>query len=249
MNKPSTTIPVSYQALVQRFISSPGKTYLVHGDAAVFQLSLRIAAYLLASGDSVAVVDGGNRFNVHAISMFARGRQMDPDSFLRRIYVSRGFTCYQMEQAIVNRLPQFLKRIHSSTAMIFGLLDTFYDEQAPLREVQHILTRILSSLQTMKAEGISVLFACTEMNVLPKERNKLLTDIKSGVDYVYKAQITEGQLQFLPESSVHSSKEKNEKGAAQYGTHRADVHQYHRKRDGKLVEIPEGVAERGPGSF
>jgi len=242
----SATVPVSYQALVQHFTASPGKAYLVYGDAAVFRLSLRIAAYMIANGGSIAVVDGANRFNVHAISEFARGRRMDPDAFLRRIYISRGFTCYQMEQAIVNRLPGFLNSIHSSTAMIFGLLDTFYDEQASLREVQHILTRILSSLRTMKTEGVSVLLACTEWNVLPQERNKLFADLKSGVDSIYRAHITEQQeLQFFAESPST----KIEKGAARNGTHSTNLHQHHRQRDGGLVEIPERPAEGRPGGI
>jgi hypothetical protein len=102
-----------------------------------------MAAYAMTQGTSVAVVDGCNRFNVHLLARFARERRLDPDAFLHRIYVSRGFTWYQMEQAVVNRLPAFLRSIGSRTALVFGLLDTLYDDQAPLREVQQILRRLL----------------------------------------------------------------------------------------------------------
>ena len=70
--------------------------------------------------------------------------------------------------------------------MIFGLLDTFYDEQASFREVQQILRRVLGTLQEVKASGVSVLLACTEWNVLPKERNQLFTTLKVGMDTVYR---------------------------------------------------------------
>jgi len=177
---------VASQALVQSFVAPPGKVCLLYGDKFIFQLSLRMAAYAMTQGSSVAVVDGCNRFNVHLLSQFARERRIDPDEFLRRIFISRGFTCYQMEQAVGARLPVFLESIGSNVAMIFGLLDTFYDEQASFREVQQILRRLLVTLQEIKARGVSVLLACTEWNVLPKERNQLFTTLKTGMDTIYR---------------------------------------------------------------
>jgi hypothetical protein len=178
--------PIASQALVQSFVAPPGKVCLLYGDKLIFHLSLRMAAYAMAQGSSVAVVDGCNRFNVHLLSHFARERRIDPDEFLRRIFISRGFTCYQMEQAVGARLPVFLESIGSNIAMIFGLLDTFYDEQASFREVQQILRRLLGTLQDIKASGVSVLLACTEWNVLPKERNQLFTTLKTGMDAIYR---------------------------------------------------------------
>lgn len=178
--------PIASQALVQSFVAPPGKVCLLYGDKLIFNLSLRMAAYAMAQGSSVAVVDGCNRFNVHLLSRFARERRIDPDEFLRRIFISRGFTCYQMEQAVSSRLPLFLESIGSNIAMIFGLLDTFYDEQASFREVQQILRRLLGTLQEIKASGVSVLLACTEWNVLPKERNQLFTTLKTGMDTIYR---------------------------------------------------------------
>lgn len=178
--------PIASQALVQSFVAPPGKVCLLYGDKPIFNLSLRMAAYAMTQGSSVAVVDGCNRFNVHLLSRFARERRIDPDEFLRRIFISRGFTCYQMEQAVGARLPVFLESIGSNVAMIFGLLDTFYDEQASFREVQQILRRLLGTLQEIKASGVSVLLACTEWNVLPKERNQLFTTLKTGMDTIYR---------------------------------------------------------------
>jgi hypothetical protein len=178
--------PIASQALVQSFVAPPGKVCLLYGDKLIFNLSLRMAAYAMTQGSPVAVVDGCNRFNVHLLSRFARERRIDPDEFLRRIFISRGFTCYQMEQAVSARLPVFLESIGSNVAMIFGLLDTFYDEQASFREVQQILRRLLGTLQEIKASGVSVLLACTEWNVLPKERNQLFTTLKTGMDTIYR---------------------------------------------------------------
>jgi hypothetical protein len=252
--------PVSSQALVQSFVAPPGKIYLLYGDNLIFQLSLRMAAYAMAKGTPIAVVDGCNQFNVHLLSRFARERHLDPEGFLNRIFISRGFTCYQMEQAIANRLPSFLKSIHSNTAMIFGLLDTFYDEQASFREVQHILQRLLLVLQAMKAEGMSVLLTGTEWNVLPKERNQLFTTLKVGMDRVYCLELDETQTPqlFLERTAQEivplmlNTRDGSEihphqgKGDDRYGTHGSDLYEYYRQRDRKLVEVPAGTSQRGP---
>jgi hypothetical protein len=229
---------VPYQTMVWHFAAPPGKTYLLYGDKPIFLLSLRMAAYGIAGGSSVAVVDGCNRFNVHFLSQFARERKLNIDDFLHRIYVSRGFTCYQMEQAIVYRLPAFLGTINSRTAMIFGLLDTFYDQQAPLREVRQILHRVIGALQEMKEAGISVLLVCRKLNVLPKERNELFTTLQAGVDMIYRLQL-DGDV---PKLFL-------EKGVLDDGTNSTDLHEHYRRRDRQLVEVPPRTSKRRPGAF
>jgi len=235
---PPMSVPTSYQALMQHFVAPAGKTYLLYGDKPIFLLSLKMAAYGIAGGSSVAVVDGCNRFNVHFLSQFARERELNIDDFLHRIFVSRGFTCYQMEQAIVHRLPSFLGTIHSRTAMIFGLLDTFYDQQASSREVRQILHRVVGALQEMKAEGISVLLVCRKLNVLPKERNELFTTLQAGVDTIYRLQL-DGDV---PKLFL-------EKGALDDGANSTDLHQHYRQRNRKLVEVSPRTSQRRPGAF
>ncbi|MBM4161411.1 MAG: hypothetical protein FJ217_09965 [Ignavibacteria bacterium] len=258
--------PVSSQVLVQSFVTPPGKVYLLYGDNLIFQLSLRMAASAMAQGKPIAVVDGCNQFNVHLLSRFARERHLNPEQFLNLIFISRGFTCYQMEQAIASRLPVFLEDIHSNTAMIFGLLDTFYDEQAPFREVQQILKRLLLVLQNMKADGISVLLTCTQWNVLPRERNQLFATLRSGMDRVYRLELSEahGPQLFLEStvedavplmltaragSAIHPTQTCREKGDDLYGTNGSDVYQHYRQRDRKLVKVPPGTAPGGPGNL
>jgi hypothetical protein len=169
-----------------------------------------------------------------------------------------------MEQAIANRLPAFLETIHSNTAMIFGLLDTFYDEQAPFREVQQILRRLLLVLQGMKADGISLLLTCTEWNVLPKERNQLFATLKSGMDRVYRLELDEAQgpqlfleraagstvpLMLTGRGGFHTSSYRHGKGEDLYGTHGSDVYEHYRQRDRQLVEVPARASQRGSGGL
>jgi hypothetical protein len=237
-------------SIIRAFAEKPGKVFLLYGERPIFQLALQMAAHAMADGNSIAVVDGCNRFDVHALSRFARARKIDPNKFLNRIFISRGFTCYQMEQAIVRKLPSFLSTIHSQTALIFGLLDTFYDEQAQLREVQQILQRLLVSFQTMKATGASLLLVCLERTVAPPERNQLFTTLKKGADRVYKLGTDEhGTPQLYWESQQTTPAVQHiAKGETNYGTDGTNLHQPDRRGIVKLVKVPPRTAQRRSGS-
>lgn len=191
-------LPVlSSTLLAQRFSMPPGKVYLLYGDEPIFKLSMHIASCAVEKGMNVGIADGGNQFNVHAITRFAQQWNHDPDKFLHHIFVSRSFTCYQMEQTVVHRLPQFLRQSRSHTAILLGLLDTFYDEQVPLREARHILQRVLTALWEMKSVGVSILVTCANRTVWPEERNQLFTILKNSVDRAYRldmGQVEESQL-------------------------------------------------------
>lgn len=228
VSQPDTATIRSSEGLIHAFTHPPGKVYLLHGDSAVFTLSLTMASVALAQGSSIAVVDGGNCFNVHLISRFAREHRINPAHLLNRIFISRGFTCYQMEQALTRRLPAFLASKGATTAMVFNPLETLYDEQAPLREVRQILRRVLAAFKEMKQRGISVLIASTDRTVWPEERNDLSHTLTSSVDRVYRLEENEQQhysVQLEPQSSSLPSL----KGGNNHGTHRTDIHQHHRE--------------------
>jgi hypothetical protein len=189
---------VSTEALSGRFINPPpGKLYLLYGAREIFHLSLVVASKILGRHRPIAIVDGANRFDAYYLARTLREQHGNPGLFLNNIYVSRGFTCYQMEAAITQRLPQFLRRMKSKTAMIFGLLDTFYDEQAKFYEVQKSLQRILRKLHEMKNEGVSILIASLEMKVLPEERNRLFRSLKSTADQIYRFDVSEEHCQLV----------------------------------------------------
>jgi hypothetical protein len=236
-------------SIIHAFAEKPGKVFLLYGDRSVFHISLQMAAHAMADEHSIAVVDGCNRFDVHALSRFARIRKIDPNKFLNRIFISRGFTCYQMEQAIAHKLPSFLSTVHSHTALIFGLLDTFYDEQASLREVQQILQRLLVSFQKMKSSGMSLLLVCLERTVAPPERNQLFSTLKSGVDRVYKLDTNEhGTLQlFLESQQTMPAVKLVVEGETNYGTNGTNLHQLDRRGIDKLVKVPPRTAQRRSG--
>ncbi len=194
-----TTALIPYATLVQQFKSAPpGKLYCLHGSSGVFRLSLYAAAHALLNGIPITLVDGTNRFDVYYIAEFARtvahqprnARRMAPERLLENIFVSRAFTCYQMEATLTERLPAFVKRKHSPIVIIFGLLDTFYDEQAPFFEVNAGVQRIIAALHRLKRENVSILLASLDMKLESTERNGLFPKLASAMDQVFS--VTDG---------------------------------------------------------
>jgi hypothetical protein len=72
------------------------------------------------------------------------------------------------------------------TAVILGLLDSFYDEQVKFQTAREMLQRIIAACHAMKADGISLLLACREWDVRPKERNQFLQMLQQGADCTYR---------------------------------------------------------------
>jgi hypothetical protein len=177
-------------ALVEQFRAAPpGKLYCLHGSSGVFRLSLMAAGHAIVNDVPVTVVDGSNRFDLYGLAEFARrstGSGKSPEQILHNIFISRAFTCYQMEAVLTERLPAFIRAKQSPVVLIFGLLDTFYDEQAPLFEVRNALERILRTLHTLRDEGIALLLASMDIRPASSARASLFPRLAGAMDLVYR---------------------------------------------------------------
>jgi len=191
---------VPYAGVLRQFWASPpGKLCCLHGSNAVFQLSLNVASRGLAAGIPMTLIDGTNRFDLYYIAEFARrladrqppALRRSPEEFLQNIYVSRAFTCFQMEAVITDRLPAFVEKRRSPVVMIFGLLDTFYDEQAPLHEARAGLQRIIATLQALKQHNVALLLASLDLRPASDERKTLFPTLAAAMDWVYNVESTE----------------------------------------------------------
>jgi hypothetical protein len=214
--EPSTVVLPA--VLMRQFKEAPpGKLYCLHGSNSVFRLSLWAAAHALLNDVPVTVVDGTNRFDVYYLAEFARsvasrGGGSDPGRFLEKIFVSRAFTCYQMEAVITERLPAFVRRSRSPIVVIFGLLDTFYDEQAPLFEVQASLQRVIAALRTLRQENISVLLASVDVKLAARERNALFPRLLAAMDRVYHVTSTDEGTRIVREPETGKILPQNHQG-------------------------------------
>jgi hypothetical protein len=238
--------------LVEQFCAAPpGKLYCLHGGSGVFRLSLLAAGHALLNGVPVTLVDGSNRFDLYGLAEFARraaGSNGVPEQVLQNIFISRAFTCYQMEAVLTERLPAFVHEKHSPVVLIFGLLDTFYDEQAPLFEVRNALERILNALHALRDEGIALLLASTDIRPASSSRTALFPRLASSMDRVYRlAEEADGRWSLEKdngESRIHNPQWRTEKG---HGTNSTDIYDGSPAGIGKLVQVPAGAAQRRSG--
>ena len=87
--------------------------------------------------DSASVfIDGGNSFDVYQVSNYASELHLDRDETLRRIKVSRAFTCYQLVNLIIEKLPELLCREEVGLVVIANLLDLFMDSEIEFNEIR-----------------------------------------------------------------------------------------------------------------
>jgi hypothetical protein len=188
---------------IDRLQCSPGRVNLLYGPKPVFHISHSVAGEQLLKSQRVAVIDGANRFSPHTIATIARRHRADPEEMLNRIVVSRAFTCYQMESAVADRAPAFLEKHNCPLLIVFGPLDLFYDEQAPMRDVHRGLQHMLNTLDALKKQGIAILVTSQHISA-PRGRGHLFTGLKTNADAVYRLHIGEKHFGLLIEKSTKS---------------------------------------------
>lgn len=97
----------------------------------------------LALRDTLRVIDGGNHFNVLALGRMIRRETSNVKEVLNRIYLSRAFTCYQVETMLhalsINCMP----------ILVLDLLNTFYDQSVSDQQSQHLLAGCIESLKRL----------------------------------------------------------------------------------------------------
>ena len=134
---------------------APGKLAGFFGTGA-HRLALRALARPLAAGEPVVAVDGGNRFDPYEIGRAERALGGSGRVALSRIFVSRAFTCHQMEALLSRRLRPALERSGAGIAVVFGLPETFTDADVPFAEACRVFRNCLSSLRRLSAGGARV---------------------------------------------------------------------------------------------
>jgi hypothetical protein len=110
---------------------------------AASQTMITLAAHLAFRGP-LRVLDGGNRFNAFLAARCLRSiGAPELEQTLENIRVARAFTCYQMTVMLEQTPP------HPLPTLIIDLLDTFYDESAPLPERRRLARRCAQRLQIL----------------------------------------------------------------------------------------------------
>ena len=160
---------------------SPGQLVALAASHAASETMLMLASRL-AQRASLLVLDGGNRFNVYRVAKLLRRQGVkDLSRPLERIRIARAFTCYQMiellESASCQRIP----------TLVLDLLDTFYDESAPLAERRRLLGQGLFHLRRLSCQTV-VVISLRPPPPPHKDPTGLLQAVQEAVDEYWAAE-------------------------------------------------------------
>jgi hypothetical protein len=126
---------------------SPNHLHLfVHPHPGASRLLLDLAASLALRGP-LAVLDGGNCFNLYTVAQALRRGGADARQALGRIQVARAFTCYQMAALVCQALTNPAAPEPAAPLMVLDFLNTFQDENVALGERKRLLRSILPALR------------------------------------------------------------------------------------------------------
>ena len=120
----------------------PGQLLLVVAPRAGGPIMMNLVAHLASRGP-LRVLDGGNFFDLRAISRALRRQTEDLTAALERIQLARAFTCYQMA-TLLKETP-----VQPVPTLVLDLLSTFYDESVPASESLRLLETCLQHLQRL----------------------------------------------------------------------------------------------------
>jgi len=104
-------------------------------------------------GSSVVFVDGGNLFDPYLISENARLLGVDPEEALKRIWVSRAFTSYQLTALLTEKLSEILEREGSRLVVVSDIAGLYCDPDVGMFEANvtfNMVTRFLWNLAKEK---------------------------------------------------------------------------------------------------
>jgi hypothetical protein len=134
---------------------------MLYGPKSVLRLYPWLIAPVLLAEEPVLIADGGNSFNPYDFSEIAQRADRKPKEILKRVHISRAFTCHQMS-ALVRRLGPFARQKRARVIVLPGLMDTYYDEAIPAREVQRVWEATRAHLGRLARENFLLLAVCPD---------------------------------------------------------------------------------------
>jgi hypothetical protein len=168
-------------------------TLLFYGHPHILAVSQRLACKYLLQSENLIVLDGANVFDPYLIAELARKAGRAPEDFLRRIRISRSFTCHQM-LSLIRKAQSAVRQWRSQLILLLGPLTTFYDESVPNYEAQAIFRSFQQELNRLEEMGFRLLLACQQPNA-PTQR-AFIRQLKAsalGVVSCWEVELVAGQ--------------------------------------------------------
>lgn len=122
------------------------------------------------------VLDGGNRFNAYIVAQALHQQAVDVEAALKRIYIARAFTCYQVATLLHETLAAPLP------TLVLDMLATFRDESVSLDERRRLLHTCTSQLKRL-ADQAPLLVSVTPQGA---GLDQLLEILEKAADQVWR---------------------------------------------------------------
>jgi hypothetical protein len=102
---------------------------------------------------AVRVLDGGNCFNAYTVAGLLGAQAVQVETILKKIYVARAFTCYQMLALLADTTAD------TAPVVALDLLATFLDENVPPEERRSLFGHCIAELRRLSARAPVVVSA------------------------------------------------------------------------------------------
>ena len=145
-------------------------------------LSVRAQLPLQLGGlkTDVVFIDGGNTFRLYEVSRIAQLHQLDPRQVLKRIYISRAFTAYQLTSLILEKLEETVNKYNSKLVVISDLAGLYLDKDVPATETKEVFSQLTNHLSKFAEENQLILVA-TCFPHCPSKLNTFLHGVACGI--------------------------------------------------------------------
>ncbi len=129
------------------------RVLLLVGPALVLDLGTALAGRAALAGQRVLYLDGANAFDPYIPARMAREAGLDPRQVLDRLFISRAFTCHQLETLVVDRLEAAIRARRPGLVVISGWSHLFHDENVPAREAMRLLESTAQAVRRLAERG------------------------------------------------------------------------------------------------
>jgi hypothetical protein len=136
----------------------------------------------LALQGPLYVLDGGNTFQGYFLARVLRRQTRDIAVPMRRVLLSRAFTCYQMSALLEGLLAE--RDFEPHPVLVLDFLGTFYDQDVRAPERRRLLHGCIRRLQALACR-VPVAMWVRQRSVVPQEALPFLDMVQNAAGQVW----------------------------------------------------------------
>ncbi len=130
----------------------PGDFAVMYGSPSITSLAsllcvrAQLPPQLGGLGGNVIFVEGGNTFRLYKIARLAQLHQLNPVETLKRIFISRAFTAYQLTALVMEKLEETIQGYNPKLIIVSDVAGFFLDEDIKEEEAERVYSQLVDYL-------------------------------------------------------------------------------------------------------